>query len=71
MAGRKIVNNKLARGISLKALDRIDLLEQAMLKKIGDHFPNYAQRFIPYISLHEFEALLFSEPSILAEKMSY
>jgi hypothetical protein len=31
----------------------------------GDHGANW--RFIPYISMHEFEALLFSEPQILSE----
>jgi len=26
-------------------------------------------RFIPYIEMHEFEALLFSDPNVLAEKI--
>jgi hypothetical protein len=36
---------------------RVDLLEQAFAKDIGD------PRFIPYIQLHEYEAYLFSEPT--------
>ena len=27
------------------------------------------RRFIPYVSMHEFEALLFSDPRILAEQL--
>ena len=35
---------------------RVELLEAALSEAIGDH------RFIPYIQLHEFEALLFADP---------
>lgn len=38
---------------------RVELLEQAFSAEIGD------PRFIPYIQLHEYEAYLFSEPSLL------
>jgi len=37
---------------------RIEQLELCFQADIGDH------RFIPYLQLHEFEALLFSEPSL-------
>lgn len=40
--------------------EEINILEQAMYADIND------RRFIPYIQLHEFEALLFSKPSMLA-----
>lgn len=36
--------------------DKVNILEQAFADDINDH------RFIPYIQLHEFEALLFSYP---------
>src|SRR5262249_46454703 len=36
---------------------RVEFLEQDFADDINDH------RFIPYIQLHEYEAILFSEPS--------
>jgi hypothetical protein len=39
---------------------RIEILEQDFQADIGEH------RFIPYIQQHEFEALLFTEPSQFA-----
>jgi Domain of unknown function (DUF4276) len=36
---------------------RIDTLENAMYADIGDH------RLVPYLQLHEFEALLFADPT--------
>ena len=39
--------------------ERVGSLEAALREDISDH------RFIPYIQLHEFEALLFSYPSML------
>lgn len=47
---------------SLKILDpykRVEFLENAMSEDIGYH------KFIPYIQLHEFEALLLANPEIL------
>ncbi len=42
----------------------------ASLKEfLGDNIPT-EQRFIPYVAMHEFEALLFSEPTTLAEKLN-
>ncbi len=38
---------------------RVEALENALKKDIGD------ERFIPYIQLHEFEALLLSDPETL------
>lgn len=40
---------------SLKAYDRVDYLEKAMAGDINN------SRFIPYIQLHEFEAVLFAD----------
>jgi len=36
---------------------RVEVLEQAFAKDIGD------DRFVPYIQLHEYEAYLFSDPT--------
>ena len=41
---------------------RVQLLEDALGKDISDH------RLVPYLQLHEFEALLFSEPGKLEER---
>lgn len=40
--------------------DRVAAIEQAMAEDIPDH------RFIPYIQLHEFEALLLSSPEAIS-----
>ena len=42
--------------------DRVQLLEDALEEDISDC------RFVPYIQLHEFEALLFSDPQKLEER---
>ena len=39
--------------------ERVEILETALSEAIGD------RRFIPYIQLHEFEALLFADPQQL------
>ena len=41
------------------AYQRVALLEQALSRDIG------SCRFVPYIQLHEFEALIFADPSML------
>lgn len=41
---------------------KVEQLETALFNDIND------RRFIPYIQLHEFEALILSEPSKLAER---
>jgi hypothetical protein len=49
---------------SLRTMDkngRMDFLEQAMRNEIDERFRN---RFIPYIQLHEFEGLLFSDKRV-------
>lgn len=40
--------------------EKVKIIEKSFSEDIGDH------RFIPYIQLHEFEALIFSEPGKLA-----
>ncbi|ETR71214.1 MAG: ATPase [Candidatus Magnetoglobus multicellularis str. Araruama] len=61
--GRKIIQS------SDSALEKARKLEYhtwlAMIKKYPDQ--NGEKRFIPYISMHEFEALLFSDTNTLAK----
>jgi len=47
-------------------------IECATLGELEKEFPqlNVAKRVIPYIEMHEFEALLFSSPSVLANKIA-
>ena len=40
---------------------------EAVAKQFPDHQPE--RRFLPYVSMHEIEALYFSEPALLAEKL--
>lgn len=42
--------------------EKVDLLERALYDDIKD------RRFIPYFQLHEFEALIFADPSKLVEE---
>ncbi len=46
-----------------------DTLETSCKKEIGN-ISNADRRFIPYIVMHEFEALLFSNPEILAKHIN-
>ena len=47
------------------------LIEMALLEDVVQSMGNrfHSARFIPYIQMHEFEALLFSEPEILSQMM--
>ena len=47
---------------ALPPYQRIEMLEQRLAEDIAD------RRFIPYIQLHEFEALIFAAPEKLAEE---
>jgi hypothetical protein len=46
---------------------RLDYLEKSMLEDIDIRFRN---RFIPYIQLHEFEGLLFSDEAVFTQQFS-
>jgi hypothetical protein len=54
------------------AIEKAMRVETATSAKIKELFPdhNVDGRFIPYIEMHEFEALLFSDASILAGKLN-
>jgi len=51
--------------------NKAEFVNQATLDKVIEHFgeQNAERRFIPYIAMYEFEALLFSSPAILAQKL--
>ena len=58
----RLPNDFPGHAAAAKAADpyaRVDILEAALREDIGDW------RFIPYIQLHEFEALLFADPQRL------
>lgn len=47
------------------------IMNQATAEQVQQLFPeqNQASRFIPYVSMYEIEALYFSDPACLAEKL--
>lgn len=50
---------------------KAEIMNQATADKVQCLFPDHNQnrRFIPYVSMYELEALYFSDPACLAEKM--
>lgn len=48
-----------------KVNDKVDVLERSLYEDIND------QRFIPYIQVHEYEALLFSSPETIISKLAF
>ena len=54
---------------SSTARDRVKLIENEWMKDICGLIPDYRPdlRFIPHLCLHEFEALLFSDPLLFAD----
>ncbi len=70
--GKEQIRSQTQSGAALPAAKKVELLEDATRWKIVENFGgnNADCRFIPYISMHEFEALLFSDPVVLAEKIN-
>lgn len=68
--GKVEVLQQIQEGATLTAIDKAKILETATHNEIVSTFSgnNSENRFIPYIEMHEFEALLFSDVDILAEK---
>lgn len=68
--GRAEVYRRIKSGVTLRAREKATILEAAMQKAIEEACPNLdaQRRFVPYIGMHEFEALLFSDARILSEK---
>jgi len=69
--GREEVRRQVFNGTALTASYKAEIIETAMHDEIVKSFSGYdsENRFIPYIEMHEFEALLFSDAGILAEKI--
>lgn len=68
--GRADVHKRVKSGASLKAQEKANILATAMRTAIEQACPDLdvQRRFVPYIGMHEFEALLFSDARVLAEK---
>lgn len=68
--GRSEASRKGQSGAKLTAAEKAEILEKATHDEIMHAFPEYGseKRFVPYIEMHEFEALLFSDVDILAER---
>ena len=67
--GRAKVQRQIRNGGILTAVRKAEILEKETRHEIVKAFSDYntESRFIPYIEMHEFEALLFSDVHILAE----
>lgn len=63
------VRSLLAQGQKLPAQEKARIVEVRTHQEISKLFPQHAadRRFIPYIEMHEFEALLFSGPEQLSQ----
>ena len=68
--GRREVRRQIRNGATLTAIHKAEILEAATRNEIVSAFSgcDSENRFVPYIEMHEFEALLFSDANILAEK---
>ncbi len=68
--GRAEVRQLIRNGSALTATQKAETLEMATYNETVEIFSecNSAKRFIPYIEMHEFEALLFSDADVLAEE---
>lgn len=68
--GKADALRQVKNGTNLTASQKAGILETATLTEIVRIFPgcDSENRFIPYIEMHEFEALLFSDADVLADK---
>jgi hypothetical protein len=69
--GKTDVEKQLQNGTALTIIQKVKTLEDATRAKIAEELPecNAERRFIPYIEMHDFEALLFSNAEVLAAKL--
>ena len=69
--GKNKLDQKINSGIKLSAREKATILEQATLMELKIQLAGYEieKRFIPYIEMHEFEGLLFSDAEVLADKI--
>lgn len=70
--GCEKIEEILRSGCCLTAQDKAKIIEEETHEKIRQEFPDFScnTRFLPYIEMHEFEALLFSDEKLLAENLS-
>ena len=68
--GKMETDRLIKSGIGLSANEKAKILEDATYNEIAEAFSKFdsKKRFVPYIEMHEFEALLFSDAGILSEK---
>jgi len=66
------LKQKIEKGTCFCASEKARFLEDATLAEITKLFPdcNPENRVIPYIEMHEFESLLFSDAGILAKQLN-
>ena len=57
---------------TLSAIQKAERVETGLFELVQNEHPriDVSNRFIPFFVMHEFEALLFSDPTILAEKLA-
>lgn len=67
--GLQEITKAISDGSVLSPYEKAEKIEKATFIEISDAFPenNSSERFIPYFSMHEFEALLFSDSRKLAK----
>lgn len=68
--GMSDIRTSIQNGTLLKSKDKAKIIEEAANKRILNDFSgcDAKKRFIPYIEMHEFEALLFSDADRLSEE---
>ena len=68
--GKSDIQGLIRIGQNLNSTEKARMIEEATHEKIVKDIPgnNAEKRFIPYIEMHEFEALLFSHTQILEKK---
>lgn len=68
--GKAEIRRQILHGATLTAINKAKLIEDAAHIEIMQSFSDCdsENRFVPYIEMHEFESLLFSNADILAEK---
>jgi len=68
--GLEDIINKTKSGIKLTTEQKAVIIEEATFKAVIKAVPKtiVKNRFIPYFEMHEFEAMLFSDTDVIAEK---
>jgi hypothetical protein len=70
--GKSEVRRRKQAGETMGPEDMAIALETAMMEMLADSHPelDVTRRVIPYVSMHEFEALLFSDAQVMSEKLN-